>query len=293
MLLYLQRNRLVNSVHFIDWGSMLPEEFNTSRGYKDFTMDNLARFVLRARIVQDHSLAQDIRALEELTKVEFELILPTGDMAGENGIKFADIKVPHTEQIESAAARVRPVFLFSDGIFYADVLAFLYEKIVDDDDDKKTVLKLLRECQMANPDYPNSGKGKRAGDGASGFSNKDLAGSWLYGSLLHDDEDRRTFSAATGIDSAYHAAVHSVSAMMLCVIKILHYIKTLVCDGKLELDPDLWTSDVTFKGTTLSFRGEVSVYEAEAGTPIPQSFETDMSEAEGWKPIQEALFQEE
>lgn len=291
MLLYIQRSRLVNSVNFIDWGSMLPEEFNTSKGYRKFTMDNLARFVLRARIVQDHSLAQDIRALEELTKVEFKLILPTGDMAGENVIKFADIKVPHTEQIESAAARVRPVFLFSDGIFYADVLAFLYEKIADDDD-KKIILKLLRECQMADPDYPKSGKGKRAGDGGSGFSNKDLAGSWLYGSLLHDDEKRRTFSDATGIDSAYHAAVHSVSAMMLCVIKILHFITIFVCGGKLDLDPDLWTSDVTFKGTTLSFPGEVSVYVAKVGTPIPQSFETDMSEAEGWEPIQEALFQE-
>lgn len=271
---------------------MLPEEFNTSRGYKDFTMDNLARFVLRARIVQDHSLAQDIRALEELAKVEFKLILPTGDVAGQNDIKFADIKVPHTEQIESAAARVRPVVLFSDGIFYADVLAFLYEKIVGDDE-KKIILKLLRECQMADPDYPKSGKGKRAGDGGSGFSNKDLASSWLYGSLLHDDEKCRTFSDATGIDSAYRAAVHSVSAMMLCVIKILHFITILVYCGKLDLDPDLWTSDVTFKGTTLSFRGEVSVHEAEVGTPIPQSFETDMSEAEGWKPIQEALFQEE
>lgn len=291
MLLYIQRSRLVNSVNFIDWGSMLPEEFNTSKGYRKFTMDNLARFVLRARIVQDHSLAQDIRALEELTKVEFKLILPTGDMAGENVIKFADIKVPHTEQIESAAARVRPVFLFSDGIFYADVLAFLYEKIADDDD-KKIILKLLRECQMADPDYPKSGKGKRAGDGGSGFSNKDLAGSWLYGSLLHDDEKRRTFSDATGIDSAYRAAVHSVSAMMLCVIKILHFITILVCGGKLDLDPNLWTSDVTFKGTTLSFPGEVSVYVAKVGTPIPQSFETDMSEAEGWEPIQEALFQE-
>lgn len=270
---------------------MLPEEFNTSRKYKDFNMDDLARFVLRARIVQDHSLAQDLRALEELTKVKYKLILPTGDMAGENGIKFADIKVPHTEQIESAAARVRPIFLFSDGIFYADVLAFIYEKTADDDE-KKIILKLLRECQMADPDYPKSGKGKRAGDGGSGFSNKDLAGSWLYGSLLHDDEKRRTFSDATGIDSAYRAAVHSVSAMMLCVIKILHFITILVYCGKLDLDPDLWTSDVTFKGTTLSFRGEVSVHEAEVGTPIPQSFETDMSEIEGWKPIQEALFQE-
>ncbi len=271
---------------------MLPEEFNTSRGYKEFSMDNLAQFVLRARIVQDHSLAQDIKALEKLTNIDFKLVYQKNSVTGEEYFSFCDINVPHTEQVESAAARVRPVFLFSDGIFYADVLAFLYEKIVDDNE-KKKVLKLLRECQLADPDYPISGKGKRAGDRESGYSNKDLAGSWLYGSLLHDDENRRTFSDTTGIEHAYRAAVYSVPAMMLGVVRILHFIEPLVCDGKLNLDPELWKSDVTFKGTTLSFRGKVSVYVAEVGATFPRSIETDMLEAEGWKPIQEALFQEE
>lgn len=268
---------------------MLPEEFNTSRGYGNFTVDNLARFVLRARIVQDHSLAQDIGELKELSAVKFNIL--NFNKGGGVDIAIDDIKVPHTEQIESAAARVRPVFLFSDGIFYADVLAFLYEKIVDDNE-KKKVLELLHECQLADPDYPISGKGKRAGDRESVYSNKDLAGSWLYGSLLHDDENRRTFSDTTGIEHAYHAAVSSVPAMMLGVVKILHFIEPLVCDGKLNLDPELWKSDVTFKGTTLSFPGKVSVYVAEVGTPFPQSIEADLLEAEGWKPVQEALFQE-
>lgn len=291
MLLYIQRSRLVNSVNFIDWGNMLPEEFNTSRGYRKFTMDNLARFVLRARIVQDHSLAQDIGVLKELSEVKFKFNILNFNQDGGGNITIDDIKVPHTEQIESAAARVRPVFLFSDGIFYADVLAFLYEKIVDDNE-KKKVLKLLHGCQLADPDYPISGKGKRAGDRESGYSNKDLAGSWLYGSLLHDDKNRRTFSDATGIDHAYRAAVYSVPEMMLSVVRILHFIEPLVCNGKLNLDPELWKNDVTFKGTTLSFRGKVSVYVAEVGTTFPQCIETDMLEAEGWKPIQEALFQE-
>ena len=261
---------------------MLPEKFNTSRGYKDFNMNDLARFVLRARIIQDHSLAQDIGALKELSEVKFKFNILNFNKGGGANITVDDIKLPHSEQIESAAARVRPVFLFSDEIFYADVLAFLYEKIVDDNG-KKKVLELLHECQMADPDYP---------DGGAGFSNKELAGSWLYGSLLHDDENRRTFSDAAGIEHAYHAAVCSVPAMMLGVVRILHFIEPLVCDGKLNLDPELWKIDVTFKGTTLSFRGKVSVYVAEVGTTFPQSIETDMLEAEGWKPLQEALFQE-
>lgn len=237
-------------------------------------------------------MAQDIGVLKKLSTVELNFNIPKFNKEGGVNIDIADIKVPHTEQIESAAARVRSVFLFSDGIFYADVLAFLYEKIVDDNE-KKKVLKLLRECQLADPDYPISGKGKRAGDRESGYSNKDLAGSWLYGSLLHDDENRRTFSDTTGIEHAYRAAVYSVPAMMLGVVRILHFIEPLVCDGKLNLDPELWKSDVTFKGTTLSFRGKVSVYVAEVGATFPRSIETDMLEAEGWKPIQEALFQEE
>ena len=107
MHLYIQRSRLVNSVNFIDWGSMLPEEFNTSRGYKDFNMDNLARFVLRARIVQDHSLAQDIGALKELSEVKFRFNILNINKGGGANVTIDDIKVPHTEQIESAAARVR------------------------------------------------------------------------------------------------------------------------------------------------------------------------------------------
>lgn len=131
MLLYLQRSRLVNSVNSVDWRNMLPEEFNTSRGYKKFNMDNLARFVLRARIVQEHSLSQDIKILEKLTRVDYRLALRKNIVTGEEYLGFDDINVPHTEQVESGAARVRPVFLLSDGIFYADVLAFLYEKITE------------------------------------------------------------------------------------------------------------------------------------------------------------------
>ena len=79
---------------------MLPEKFNTSRGYKDFNMDNLARFVLRARIVQDHSLAQDIGVLKKLSTVELNFNIPKFNKDGGANIDIADIKVPHTEQIE-------------------------------------------------------------------------------------------------------------------------------------------------------------------------------------------------
>lgn len=292
MLLYLQRSRLVNSVNSVDWRNMLPEEFNTSRDYKKFNMDNLARFVLRARIVQEHSLSQDIEALEKLTKVDFRFVIRKNDVTGEEYLGFDDINVPHTEQVESGAARVRPVFLLSDGIFYADVLAFLYEKITDDIK-REEILALLHGCQSADSEYPDSGRKKRAENEEIGISNKAMAGSWLYGSLIHDDENRRTFSDAVGIEHVYLAAVRAVTRMMLSVIGILDFIKLLVFEGKLDLDPNLWSEDVMFEGTTLSFPGEVTIFVGEPGMIPPRSLETDMLEAEGWKPIQEALFQEE
>lgn len=284
MLLYLQRSRLVNSVNSVDWRNMLPEEFNTSRGYKKFNMDNLARFVLRARIVQEHSLSQDIKILEKLTRVDYRLALRKNIVTGEEYLGFDDINVPHTEQIESGAARVRPVFLLSDGIFYADVLAFLYEKITDANK-RGEILALLHECQSADPDYPDSGRKKRAENEELGMSNKAMAGSWLYGSLIHDDENRRTFSDAVGIEHVYLAAVRTVARMMLSVIGILHFMEPLVCESKLDLDPNLWLEDVMFEGTILSFPGELTIYRGEPGMIPPKNLEADMVEAEGWKPI--------
>lgn len=284
MLLYLQRSRLVNSVNSVDWRNMLPEEFNTSRGYKKFNMDNLARFVLRARIVQEHSLSQDIKILEKLTRVDYRLALRKNIVTGEEYLGFDDINVPHTEQIESGAARVRPVFLLSDGIFYADVLAFLYEKITDANK-RGEILALLHECQSADPDYPDSGRKKRAENEELGMSNKAMAGSWLYGSLIHDDENRRTFSDAVGIEHVYLAAVRTVARMMLSVIGILHFMEPLVCEIKLDLDPNLWLEDVMFEGTILSFPGELTIYRGEPGMIPPKNLEADMVEAEGWKPI--------
>ena len=43
----------------------IDKNFNTSGSYKKFTLDNLRRFVIRARIVQEHSLASDIGKLNK------------------------------------------------------------------------------------------------------------------------------------------------------------------------------------------------------------------------------------
>lgn len=213
------------------------DDFNTTYGYKNFTIENLKHFIIRARIVQDHSLASDFGKLRELSTYSFNLMIQQNLKTSEQIVKYRPVRLLPTEQVESAAARVRPVFLFSDGVYYADVLAYLYEN-VDDPEARQKALKLIKECQEADPDYPENNKGKtyRSGDR---INNKELAGAWLYGALLHEDQRRRSFSEQFYLEEVYFNATVSVASMMLCVVQILHFIELLQTRGLLDVPSDL------------------------------------------------------
>ena len=71
----------------------------------------LKRFVLRARIVQDHSLARDIGVLRHLAREKITVVTTRNHTTGETSTELKPVDLLPTEQVESAAARVRPVFL--------------------------------------------------------------------------------------------------------------------------------------------------------------------------------------
>ena len=85
---------------------------------KTAALRTLSRFVLRARLVQEHSLADDKKALEEHAawKMTFRLIV--NQVTGEKSVELKPAPLLPTEQVESAAARVRPLFLKEDGVHY-------------------------------------------------------------------------------------------------------------------------------------------------------------------------------
>lgn len=64
----------------------------------------LERFVLRARIVQDHSLARDIGMLRNLASHEIKMIVTRNLKTGETGLEMKPVDLLPTEQLESAAA---------------------------------------------------------------------------------------------------------------------------------------------------------------------------------------------
>jgi len=158
---------------------------------KTAALRTLSRFVLRARLVQEHSLADDKKALEEHAawKMTFRLIV--NQVTGEKSVELKPAPLLPTEQVESAAARVRPLFLKEDGVHYDKVLNALAEVVGASPGHKKEVETLRSKFRGADPDYP--GGRPRAPRSEPSMSNKEVAGAWLYGHLLHEDELRWNF----------------------------------------------------------------------------------------------------
>lgn len=115
----------------------------------------LERFVVRARLVQEHSLAADLRVLEKHAAWEMTFSLTYDPASGKRGVTMKPAALLPTEQVESAAARVRPLFLMSDGVHYDKVLNALGEA-VSSAAVKKEIEALRADFRVADPDYPNS-----------------------------------------------------------------------------------------------------------------------------------------
>lgn len=233
----------------------------------------LERFVLRARLVQDHSLAADKLVLEQNAKRKF-VIQPFMDLeSGTMRLRMSAPLLP-TEQVESAAARVRPIFLKSDGVHYDDVL-----------NDLKTAADLTAEeteslrasFQQADPDYPESKRNTVRSEPRT--TNKELAGAWLYGHLLHDDEKRRTYSAGFTPELMLLNATVTVCQEILATVQALRMIEQQVSQGTLTLPQELFTEPVTVTERNTSWEPEVlSVHSAPTGTPTPSTMDEPLGD---------------
>lgn len=227
----------------------------------------LSRFVLRARLVQEHSLAADKRALEEHAAWEISFHLTFNQVTGERSVAMKPAALLPTEQVESAATRVRPVFLSGDGVHYDKVLDALGE-LAASAGLRKEVGTLRAKFRTADPDYPK-GRPKEPRSGPS-TSNKEVAGAWLYGQLLHEDELRRTYSAGISAEEMLLNATKTVCVEMLATVETLHLIERLVVEGTLDLPEELFTEPVSVTAQVWA-PNVVSAHVADVGTPMPMS----------------------
>lgn len=249
------------------------------------SLERLARFVLRARLVQEHSLAEDKLALERYAEWKVAFTVTEDRQTGERTVEMKRTPLLPTEQVESAAARVRPLFLKRDGVHYTEVIAALQDAVALAGPDILAETEvLLAEFQAADPDYPaGRPKGPRT---ERSISNKQLAGAWLYGHLLHEDEVRRTYGYGISPEEMLLNATKTVCAEVLATVKLLHLTERLVVDGTLELPEELFTDPVIV--TAREWAPKIaSAYVADVGTPMPASLDEPLGDE--WKQVHDVF----
>lgn len=224
--------------------------------------------MLRARLVQEHSLAADRDILEKHAAWTMSFRLTQNRNTGERTVAMVPAPLLPTEQVESAAARVRPVFLSSDGVHYDKVLNALGEVAASSAGLKKNVEGLRAKFRAADPDYPDGRPTEPRS--APSMTNKQVAGAWLYGHLLHEDELRRSYGAGISAEQMLLDATKTVCSEMLATVEALHLIERLVTDGSLEVAEDLFTEPISVTATEWAPQ-IAGAYVADVGTAMPES----------------------
>lgn len=228
----------------------------------------LQPFVLRARRIAAHSLAADRNALRTFAtgsmKIEFR---PA------EGKTFITQTMPPEEQLESAAARVRPLILQTDSTYLDKVLkaiAFL----VREDDELARRTRLIRDDwkKLNNPKVAAGSYARvmdERGIESDSLSDVELAHAYIYGDVVHHDTKRLAETAAFGVRARYQAAAVIVPRLMLQALATFDVIMRARSRKLILLPEELFTSEVVATETTI--RREAEVHVAEAGTEPPGS----------------------
>jgi len=226
---------------------------------------NLRAFVLRARRAAAHSLALDRDGLRSLASGTTKLLLDPASR-----IVRIRQEYPPEETIESAAARVRPLLLEKEATFHGKAFAALryFSRSAEVPQDLREGLESLRTAWRAIK--PN-GKDSRGYSIEYGHvsspdtfraSDNVLAFAFIYGDVVHHDEERLAETAGFGVVERYRAAAPLVAHLLLLAIGTLNVAQAL---HRRELLPpeitDAFTATVIAAETV--YENEASVYMAE------------------------------
>jgi hypothetical protein len=245
------------------------------------SLERVEAFVLRARRIEAHSLAANRAELVAWTTPRIT-VLP-GEAPGQEVLVQ---RTPPEEQVESLAARVRPLILASDPVYYANVLKALGWLLRRVDLPDVSLPALRSEWRAVDP---KSGKGSAYHvetapvDGSAPVfvaTDNTLAYAWFYGDVVHADPLAQASAADFDITERYRAAVHLVAriaALALVTYDLLLYVHS---EGHIALPEAVLTSAVTVTETETRRIGRT--FCAPLGTDVPgpmQSF------GEGWTPV--------
>ena len=254
-------------------------------------LNALKSFVLRARRIRAHSLAQDAKLLMELQnpKMTIHFTPETGDMR-------VTMKVPPEEQVESAAARVRPLILNTEDTYHAKVMnALLYfaQKAGLSATGLESIREMKRQWAKTNPKGKSLGfyevRVQKNGEPETRISDNALAFSWIYGDVVHADTERREEGKAFGVEERYRAAVPVVVRLMMLAMVTLTITERLKADGMLPDLGGVFDEDVVVTETEIAVKTQVFVAEYDEDGKIPEPPDMDQEFGEGWVPFAEAF----
>lgn len=228
----------------------------------------LERFIFRLRFIAAHSLAADRDRLVDLCETKMDLIV-SKYADGTTTYDAKPIPFLPEEQIESAIARVRPVLLDRDGISYRQVLGGLGEHL---DASEREELSLYREqFEEFDPDS-RGGQPKEPHRVGDPVTNKQVAGAWLYGSLVHADAIRQSFVRPLSYEAIFVEAQRITCGLVLVSVQTLDFLELLVERGRIGVAPEVFTASVSLSATSWAPKIE-AIHTAPIGTDLPRAYD--------------------
>ncbi|WP_435253504.1 hypothetical protein [Streptomyces tendae] len=245
---------------------MVSERPREAEGQDRRHQANLEAFVLRARRVAAHSLAADKATLTSLARAQMHITVK------EDGSAQFRQDLPPEEQVESAAARVRPLLLEGEACYYNKALKALnhFDRSPQNRDWIRQVRRLWQARVVETATHEagyNSMVTDTVTEESAELDDLKLALAWVYGDVVHHDTVRRQEADLLGLQERYRAAVPLVAFIMLHSIGLLHRIQVLQSAGELNLDSAVFEEPVTLTSTTVLMEGTMRI--APVGSPAP------------------------
>lgn len=243
------------------------------------------RFVLRARRVAAHSLAE---SADQLRKQSRSMFSGTIDLAGNLTLRE---DLPEEEAFESLVARLRPLTVETESIFYETVLDAIITLLGDAaTDEERHRLEHLRRQWQATEIQGTQVQGytvqtvHREMGATPPVSDTQLAAGWLYADLVHADaRGPKAESLQFSLKDRFTAAVRVFSRVTVLTLETLDLVRELYDRSRLSLSAEPWSEEVTVaeSGAPYDVRG----FHADIGTPAP-GIETPMANASSdWTPF--------
>ncbi len=247
----------------------------------------LKRFVLRARRIESHSLVKNWDELVYHARGVWKISI------NDSGNSTLVRRLPESEEVfESLAARVRPLMLQSESIYYTKVINAVTVLLGEDRKSNPywNALQELRKKWMEAEVRGNKIKGygvqMSSVDGSiktKMISDTALANAWLYTDLVHSDLDGgESESLLFSLEDRYQAGVHLFSLVAVLAVKTLALVKVLHDSGYILIPESAWTEGVVIESSEIIETGKA--YFAPVGTDVPD-IDQPLSFADDWSQV--------